>query len=216
MAGGAQLLLERGSKWGSSFVYIHTTYAGIFLGLFWSWISAPSQTKNEQNLPKVLNVWWIFHENQSYRCLHSHSCAIIKVNVITTTLIFSIIWASTRENLSSVVCEQQRRRPTCASAQTDQRLCYSLFGKYHISTCYRQIFNLLASLIKLDRLVWIHFVGNPEDRFSCAKAHFKSDNLVPVISDWIYFSQHWWLKRYFPKFNRLLARLQKGYVWVEI
>ena len=41
-------------------------------------------------------------------------------------------WASTRENLSSGVCEQHRRRPACASAQPDQRLCYSRFGKYHI------------------------------------------------------------------------------------
>ena len=30
------------------------------------------------------------------------------------------------------VCEQQRRRPACASAQSDQRLCYSVFGKYHM------------------------------------------------------------------------------------
>ena len=41
-------------------------------------------------------------------------------------------WAPTRENLSSGVCKQQRRRPACASAQTDQRLCYSLCGKYNI------------------------------------------------------------------------------------
>ena len=34
------------------------------------------------------------------------------------------------ENLSSGVCEQHRHRPACASAQSDQRLCYSLFGKY--------------------------------------------------------------------------------------
>ena len=43
-----------------------------------------------------------------------------------------LYWASSRQNLSSWVCEQQRRRPACASAQTDQRLCYSLTGKYHI------------------------------------------------------------------------------------
>ena len=30
-------------------------------------------------------------------------------------------WTSTRENLSSVVHEQQRRRPACASAQSDIR-----------------------------------------------------------------------------------------------
>ena len=42
------------------------------------------------------------------------------------------IWASLRENLSSVVCEQQMRRPACTYAQSDQRLCYSLIVKYHI------------------------------------------------------------------------------------
>ena len=30
--------------------------------------------------------------------------------------------------------EQQRRIPACASAQSVQRLCYSLIGKYHINT----------------------------------------------------------------------------------
>ena len=28
--------------------------------------------------------------------------------------------------------EQYRRRPACASAQSDQRLCYSLIGKYNV------------------------------------------------------------------------------------
>ena len=36
----------------------------------------------------------------------------------------AIIWASTRETLSSGVCEQHRRRPACASAQSDQRLFF--------------------------------------------------------------------------------------------
>ena len=43
-----------------------------------------------------------------------------------------IIWASTRENLSSGVCQQQRRRQACGSAQSEQCLCYSLIGKYRI------------------------------------------------------------------------------------
>ena len=29
------------------------------------------------------------------------------------------------------VCEQQKRRPACASAQSDQRICFSLNLKYH-------------------------------------------------------------------------------------
>ena len=49
-----------------------------------------------------------------------------------TKEILVINWASTRENLSSEVCEQHRRRPACASAQADQRLCYSLGGDYVI------------------------------------------------------------------------------------
>ena len=36
------------------------------------------------------------------------------------------------ENLSLGVCKQQRRRPACASVQTDQHLCYWLTGMYHI------------------------------------------------------------------------------------
>ena len=41
-------------------------------------------------------------------------------------------WASTRENLSSGVCEQHSCRPACPSVQSDQWLCYSLFRKYHM------------------------------------------------------------------------------------
>ena len=75
-------------------------------------------------------------------------------------------WASLRENLSSEVCEQQRRRPACASAQSDQRLCYSRFGKNHILACYRRTFNFLASLCSCGDWFECGFVRNPEDRFS--------------------------------------------------
>ena len=34
--------------------------------------------------------------------------------LVITVQIDKIIWASVRENLSSGVCEQQRRRPACA------------------------------------------------------------------------------------------------------
>ena len=41
-------------------------------------------------------------------------------------------WAAMRENRTLWVCEQHKRRPACASVQTDQHLCYLLIGKYHI------------------------------------------------------------------------------------
>ena len=86
------------------------------------------------------------------------------------------IWAATRENLSSEVCEQQRRRPACASAQPDQCPFYSRFGKYHI---YTSIF-LLVSVAKETGLS-LAFNGNPKDAmrpiyragllFSCKISH---------------------------------------------
>ena len=57
-----------------------------------------------------------------------------------------LIWASTQESLSLRVCRHLRHIPACASTQSDQRLCYSLIGKYHILTCYECNFNFLASL----------------------------------------------------------------------
>ena len=47
---------------------------------------------------------------------------------------------------SSGVWEQHRGRPACTSVQSDQRLCFSLFGKYPMKTCYRCNFNFLASI----------------------------------------------------------------------
>ena len=38
------------------------------------------------------------------------------------------IWATLWQNLFYAICEQQRRRSACASAQSDQRLCCSLPG----------------------------------------------------------------------------------------
>ena len=63
------------------------------------------------------------------------------------------IWALSQENLSSGVCEQHMRRPACASTQSDQLLCY-----------------LLVESI-LCKLATGEFSENPEDRFSCYKAH---------------------------------------------
>ena len=63
-------------------------------------------------------------------------CIKTDIPLVVYIYIFSnIMWASTRENLSSGFCEQQRRRPACQSAQSDQHLSYSLFEKYHIKAC---------------------------------------------------------------------------------
>ena len=71
---------------------------------------------------------------------------------------------STGEKLSLEVCEQQRRRPACASAKSDQRLCCSLFGKYDIYTCFKRKI-VLASLCILAAWSESKFLKNPKDRF---------------------------------------------------
>ena len=43
-----------------------------------------------------------------------------------------IIFQRLMIEISSGVCEQQRRRPACAFTQSDQRLCYSFIGKCHV------------------------------------------------------------------------------------
>ena len=55
-----------------------------------------------------------------------------KMAAMPLWFVSDLIWASSRENLSSGVSEQHRRRPACASAQSDQRLCYSPLRKYHM------------------------------------------------------------------------------------
>ena len=55
-------------------------------------------------------------------------------------------WSSTRGKSGFVACEQMGYIIASATAQSGQRLCYSIPGKYDISTCYTQNFNILASL----------------------------------------------------------------------
>ena len=49
-------------------------------------------------------------------------------------------------NPDFVASEQQMRRPACASAQSDLRICYSLSGKYDYKCCYMQNINSPACL----------------------------------------------------------------------
>ena len=76
--------------------------------------------------------------------------------------------ALTRENLFSGGCEQQWRRLACTNTQSDQRLWQMLIGKYHIKTCYKQNFTILASLCSRAGWSGYDLRRNPKDRFlSC-------------------------------------------------
>ena len=60
-------------------------------------------------------------------------------------------WASTWENLSSGVWEQQRCRPACASPQAAQRLCYSFFWK--AKGTVQSLYNTIFGFIGLHHLI---------------------------------------------------------------
>ena len=77
-----------------------------------------------------------------------------------------VIWSSMREHLSSEICEQQRRRPACASALSDQPLCCSLFvsiiaklAKGEISNFYAV--SLTVTSTGLVERVVVLFLGLP-------------------------------------------------------
>ena len=62
-------------------------------------------------------------------------------------------------------------RTAYAYVKSDQPLCYSLIGNYHIKTCCKGNFIILASLCCLVGWFECHFVVNPEDRFSRVTSH---------------------------------------------
>ena len=108
---------------------------------------------------------------------------------------------STWENLSSGVCEQHRRRPAWASAQTDQPLCYSLTGKYHILTCFKRNFNVLDSLCSWGDWFESRSVRNCKDRFCHDEAHKRGrteimskfhliTEKIAKISCWFFLSKY--------------------------
>ena len=64
------------------------------------------------------------------------------------------------------ICEQQRRKSACASAQTDQHICCSLPRSYNIYRFYIGNFMPLARVCGCAGQFVSYLVENPEDRFS--------------------------------------------------
>ena len=62
-----------------------------------------------------------FCEDGHNLALHSHVSFLYASSSLADDT-----WARSYENVSYAICEQQRRRPVCASAQSDQHFCCSL------------------------------------------------------------------------------------------
>ena len=81
---------------------------------------------------------WIFENNCPITYLFEHLVKLewLKLLVWHTLHLqfFDVNFAF--KNISSGVCEKQKGPPACASAQSDQHLCYSLIGKFHITPLF--------------------------------------------------------------------------------
>ena len=69
------------------------------------------------------------------------SCSHSPLSLVSRSWL-SHIWATSWENLLCAICEQQRCRSACASAQSDQRLCCSMPTYYNTYTLSSSIQNL--------------------------------------------------------------------------
>ena len=78
------------------------------------------------------------------------------------------------------VCERKRSRSACTFAQTDQLPFYLLFGKYHIETCFKRNFNILASLCSQGDWFESRFVRNPKDRFCHVQGPNVNRDVLPT------------------------------------
>ena len=78
-----------------------------------------------------------------------------------------------------VACEQQSRRPDCSAAQSDQRLCYSLLGKYNFIATFCNLYfsNILVSFCSLIDWFESYLDGIPETGFLAPGPIYYHTNL---------------------------------------
>ena len=115
------------------------------------------------------------------------------------------MWAWSSENVSCAICEQQRCRTACTSAQSDQHLCCSLLRKYDTYTCSIQSFKILISFCSWAGWFESYPVENPRRQVfawcgSCNYHEISHDMTKPtkwvsvqrrLRSDWVDLSLRW-------------------------
>ena len=86
-------------------------------------LHADSEDSDQTGMPRLI---WVFAERTCYFVgfvMRRLVCLVLWEPLCQVYY----IWAGPWENVSYVICEQQRRRSDCAFAQSDQRLCCWLF-----------------------------------------------------------------------------------------
>ena len=71
------------------------------------------------------------------------------------------------------ICEEQRRRSACASAQPDQRLCFRCLDGIIPLVSISEISSLYLASVAAQAGLSVTWSENPEDRFSRDEAHIR-------------------------------------------
>ena len=97
-----------------------------------------------------------------------------------------------------VICEQQRRKSACTSAQSDQRLCFSLPRQCNISSFYMQNLKPPASLCSWEGQFESYWLQTPKTGFSWHGSNWSSQSI-----SWLTYRGGCW-----AQFAKLLSGLR--------
>ena len=113
MAGHAQLKLVM-TEWSKTQIRL----SGLVCSVMLHWLGWKTLCKPNKYVHRNPGAY-------SKICCTSSTFSTVSYEAAVHVL-FDFVWAKSWENLSYAICDQQRRRSACASAQPDQRLCSSL------------------------------------------------------------------------------------------
>ena len=93
-----------------------------------------------------------------------------------------------------VLCEQQRRRSACASAQFDQRLCCSLLRLYNISRSIAEMSRLQLASVAAQAGLCLARSETPEDTFCRVVVQLCIKNIIGTQDEALFTCLMLWKK----------------------
>ena len=162
--------------------------------------TAPKTRKTSEVMQVILNLTHML----SYATWNQHCLAI-------TIYISAGPW----ENVFYVICEQQRRRSACASAQSDQRLCFRCLDSIISLDSIAEISRLKLASVAAQTGLCLAWSETPEDTFCRVVAHFHSafsvfrEHMKLPCCKWV----HEWFGKFLP--NQILANSPSNFSWLR-
>ena len=100
--------------------------------------------------PAIATCWDIDNDLGRNKCYTPKTRLTFKILNVIALIKTSLIWASSRENLSSVVCDQVILKPVCSATETSERL--ETLGLATIGILLSKLWTKKIA----DQTVWMH------------------------------------------------------------